>query len=84
MLPLLLVKLGILLVNLKTKSKKKKRKYKPQQKQIKRNKQIWKIVAPCPATNFTLRQVKVQGHRMIPIERACHNDHTCQASMLYH
>ena len=25
-----------------------------------------------------------QGHGMVQIERACHKDHACQISMLYH
>ena len=45
----------------------------------KMNKQIRRIMVPRPATNLTLRLVKGQGqgHRMVPIERACHNDHAC-------
>ena len=44
------------------------------------------IVVPRPATNLTLGKVKGQGqgHCMVPIERACHNDHAYQVSMLYH
>ena len=36
------------------------------------------------ATNVTLKKVNSQGHGMVPIERACHKDHACQISMLYH
>ena len=41
---------------------------------------------PPPGNKFDLEMVKGQGHghRMVPIERACHNDHACQVSMLYH
>ena len=49
----------------------------------KSNKQIRRIVVPRPATNLTLKWVKGQGHRMVPIERACHKDYACQISTLY-
>ena len=35
-----------------------------------------------PGNNFDLEVG--QGHCMVPIERACHKDHACQISMLYH
>ena len=48
---------------------------------------------PRAATNLTLNKVKCgdQGHGMMPsmglsqgLERACHKDHACHISMLYH
>ena len=48
-------------------------------------KQIRRIVVTRPATTLTLKKVKGQGqgHGMVSIEKACHNDHACQISMLY-
>ena len=41
---------------------------------------------PPHGNKFDLEKVKGegQGHSMVPIERACHKDHACQVSMLYH
>ena len=52
---------------------------------LKRNKQIQRIVVPRSATNLTLKKVKGhrQGHDMVPPERSCHKEHTCQVSKLY-
>ena len=49
------------------------------------NKQIQRIVVPRSATNLTLKKVKGhrQGHDMVPPERSCHKEHTCQVSKLY-
>ena len=47
-------------------------------------KQIRRIVVTHAATNLTLKKVKGQGHGILPIEGACHNDHACKISMLYH
>ena len=35
---------------------------------------------PPPGNNFDLEV----GHGIVSIERACHKDHACQISMLYH
>ena len=48
------------------------------------DKQILIIVVSRAVTIFTLKKVKGQGQDMAPIKRACHKDHTCQISMLYH
>ena len=45
------------------------------------NKQIQRIVVLRAATNLTLKKVKVMAW---PMERACHKDHACQISILYH
>ena len=49
------------------------------------NKQIQRIVVPPSATNLTLKWVKGQrqGHDMVPSERSCHKEHTCQVSKFY-
>ena len=39
---------------------------------------------PPPGNNFDLEVCKGQGHGMVPNYRACHKDHACQISMLYH
>ena len=46
---------------------------------------IQRIVVPRSATNLTLKKVKGhrQGHDMVPPERSCHKEHTCQVSKLY-
>ena len=51
----------------------------------KTNKQIQRIVVPRSATNLTLKKVKGhrQGQDMVPPERSCHKEHTCQVSKLY-
>ena len=38
-----------------------------------------------PRLNLTLKKVKGhrQGHDMVPPERSCHKEHTCQVSKLY-
>ena len=52
---------------------------------MKVDKQIQRIVVPRSATNLTLKKVKGhrQGHDMVPPERSCHKEHTCQVSKLY-
>ena len=37
---------------------------------------------PASGNNFDLEEG--QGHDMVPIESACHKDHACQISLLYH
>ena len=37
---------------------------------------------PLPGNNFDIEVG--QGHGMVQKERACHKDHVCQISMLYH
>ena len=50
----------------------------------KEEKKIRRIVDPRVATYSTLKKVEGQGHSMVPNGRACHKDHACQVSMLYH
>ena len=37
-----------------------------------------------PGNNFYIEVGQDQGHGMVQNERACHKDHACQISMLYH
>ena len=39
---------------------------------------------PLQRNKSDIEKVKGQGHGMVQMKRACHKDHACQISMLYH
>ena len=43
-----------------------------------------KNCGPPPGNKLDLQVGQSQGYHMVPIEMACHKDHECQISMLYH